>query len=112
MNKKLVAFFYAALLLFPVIVLAIAFPKPPAKGSVGIGSIIPAINNIIGIIWVIFGGFAIIMFIYAGFLFVTSHGDPGKVKEARNAVLWGAVGVAVGLLSTFIPYIIARVIGL
>jgi len=37
--------------------------------------------------------------VYAGFLFVTSQGDEGKVKTARQFVLWALVGLAVGFLA-------------
>lgn len=51
------------------------------------------------VVWPIFAGLAIIMFIYAGIMFLTSSGDPGKLTTARNAVIWGVVGIIVALLS-------------
>jgi hypothetical protein len=63
-------------------------------------SITLLLNNIrTKIVWPIFAGLAIIMFIYAGIMFLTSSGDPGKLTKARDAVIWGAVGIVVALLS-------------
>lgn len=110
MTKKLFSLSVATFLLSPFFALAVAFvpPAPPAIGGIDIFAIIPVvIGNIIGFLWIIFGGFAIGMFIYAGFLFLASHGDSSKIKDARNALIWGAVGVAVGLLAQVLPWFIA-----
>jgi Type IV secretion system pilin len=37
--------------------------------------------------------------IYAGFMFVTAKGDPGKIKTARDALLWGLIGAALILMA-------------
>lgn len=34
----------------------------------------------------------ILYIMYAGYLFVTAQGNPGKVTEARTALLWAVVG--------------------
>ena len=107
-NKKLVALSAAILLLFPVVILALNIPPTPGDGI----NIINAIDVIIyGLMWPIFGGFAVVMFIYAGFLFLTAQGEPSKLSSARNAIIWGVVGVAVGLLSSSIPWIVQSILG-
>lgn len=68
-------------------------------------------NNLISLAWIIFGAFSIIMFIYAGFLYLNAKGDPGDVKSARNALIWGMVGVAVGLLAQALPYAASAILG-
>lgn len=42
---------------------------------------------------------AVIMFVYAGFLYLTSGGDDEKIKSAKNYLLYGIIGVAVALLA-------------
>lgn len=42
---------------------------------------------------------AVIMFVYAGFLYLTSGGDDEKVKNAKNYLLYGIIGIAVALLA-------------
>lgn len=87
---------------------AMAFPSAPFGSTFDITK---AINNIIGFIWPIFGAFAVIMFIYAGFLFLNAKGDISRVKDARNALLWGMVGVAVAMLAGFLPFIVFALLG-
>ena len=40
---------------------------------------------------------AVVYIIWAGFLFVSARGDTAKITKARNALLWGFVGVALVL---------------
>jgi hypothetical protein len=58
------------------------------------------INNIRSlVIWPVFAGLVIIMVMYAGILFVTSSGDPSKITRAKQAVLWAAIGGAIGIVA-------------
>jgi hypothetical protein len=59
----------------------------------------------------IFFGLIIIMFIWAGILFLTAQGDPTKITGAKKAVLWAVVGTAVGLLAFSVKGIIAKILG-
>jgi|SRR3989344_1198022 len=103
MNKKLITLAsFGILLIFPLM----AFAIPSA-----IGNVVDIMQRILGFIWPVFVGFAIIMFIVAGFIFLTSQGDPGKAKTARDAVIWGVVGVIVGILAFSIPLIIGNTLG-
>lgn len=78
-------------------------PFLPAGNITSLWFVIIAILNFI---WPIFIGFAIIMLLLAGFLFLTAQGEPSKVKEARFAVIWGVVGIIVGILAFSIPFIV------
>ena len=46
------------------------------------------------------GVLCVLAFVYAGFKFVTAGGDTTKIKEARAALLWVAVGTAILLGAT------------
>ncbi len=113
MNKKLVALFtLSASLFFPIVVLGLNFPDL-INGQPGQAWVVPnVIDNIFGFIWMFFVAFAILMFLVAGFLFLSANGDPAKIKSARNAVLWGSVGMIVGILSFSVPFIIQLILGL
>jgi len=51
---------------------------------------------------------AIIMFIYGGFLYLTSGGSQEKVKMAHRTMTWSAVGLGVIVIgSTFVKIICA-----
>lgn len=69
-----------------------------------------AINGILRLLWILFIAFAVIMFIIAGFNFLAAQGEPGKVKDARNALIWGIVGVVVGVIAFSLPFILQTVV--
>ena len=104
--KKIKAALTAILLALPAI--SIAAP-PTAPGLPNqITSVWDVFIKILNFIWPVFIGFAIIMFIVAGFFFLTANGEPGKLSTARTSVIWGIVGVAVGVIAFSIPYIIQK----
>ncbi len=108
MNKKLIiSFATVALFIFPAISLAVALIPPPGLIP-SFGGIFDAIFSLL---WPIFAAYAVIMFIVAGFKFLTAQGDPQDVQGARDAVIYGAVGVALGILAFSIPFIIKIALG-
>ena len=109
MNKKLITLASTVLLASPMAIFAIAQPTTP-NTLVGF-SIIGLVNTILNFIWPIFIGFAVIMFIIAAFYFVTAQGEAEKVGEARQFVIWGVVGVAVGILAFTLPYVVSTAFG-
>jgi magnesium-transporting ATPase (P-type) len=69
------------------------------------------INSIINFIFWIGMALAPVMFIIAGFNFVTAAGDPKKVTTAKNIMIWTAVGLAVILLAKGLVAILNGIIG-
>jgi type IV secretory pathway VirB2 component (pilin) len=72
--------------------ITIANPVPidPNTGLPGLLTlIIEKIINPIGAV------VAVLMVMYAGFMYVTAQGDPGKIKTAHQAILWAVVGAAI-----------------
>ena len=104
MNKKIVALASLATLALPLAAYAILPPVTPG-GNANL-SVIGIVNVILNFLWPIFIGFAVIMFIIAAFMFITAQGDGDKVASARQFVIWGVVGVAVGILAFSIPYVV------
>ncbi|MBX4200790.1 hypothetical protein KW786_01535 [Candidatus Parcubacteria bacterium] len=109
MNKK-IAIVASSVMLLALPLATMAFNAGPTPNSVQL-SVQQIIDIVLNFIWPIFGGFAVIMFLIAGFLFLTSQGDPAKVATARQAVLWGVVGVVVGLIAFSIPLIVRVTLG-
>ena len=110
MNKKLiVSASTISLLLLPLA--ASAFINPGAAPIQQNLSIVGIINNVLQVIWPIFIGFAVIMLIWAGFLFLTARGEEEKAKQARQAVIWAVVGIAVGIIAFSLPLIIRNSLG-
>lgn len=106
MSKK-VATIFLIFLLFPFSTVLAQPPSEPT-GSINVQDTIDRFGIFI---WTIFGGIAIFAFVFAGITFLTANGDPGKVKQAREAVIWGIVGVGVALLCNSILVIIQGMLG-
>ena len=51
---------------------------------------------------------AAIMLIAAGFTYVTSGGDSGKMQNALNRVIYALIGVAIALLAKGLIYLICN----
>lgn len=52
---------------------------------------------------------AVIVIIVAGFRYVTSGGDPGKAKNARDAILYAIIGLVVILLGdTILNFVLSK----
>ena len=92
MNKKL-SFLLALgfLLVFPVV----SFAQPTTLS----GAVEIIISAALDIVWKIAAAVVIIMFTVAGIKFLTAQGDPSKLAEARNFVIWGLAGVVVIILA-------------
>ena len=118
MNKKLISFFnitaIAILLALPVITLGadlVAVPCLPGQCPADFfKNIIDRLINIV--VWPVFLGVVIIMFIWAGFLFLTAHGDPTKISTAKKAVIFAIVGIAVALLAFSAIKFIKKILGI
>lgn len=73
--------------------------KTPSAGAVGLPrplgllSIQDTIGKIIQALMGLIGTAALLMFIYGGFVWLTSQGDPGKVKQAKETIIWAVIGI-------------------
>ena len=110
MNKK-IATIFSSIILFAMPIVMLADINPGAAPNQQNITITDIINKILNFVWPLFVGFAVIMFIVAGFNFLTAQGDASKVGAARQAVLWGVVGVVVGILAVSLPFIIRSTLG-
>ncbi len=45
------------------------------------------------------GAISVIIIIFAGIMYVTSAGDPGKAKKAKDTILYAVVGLAVAIFA-------------
>jgi len=90
----------------------------PALTMAQVGGSPPAIsyditelgNVIVSKVWIVFTVLAIIMFVFAGILFLTANGAPEKVASARSAFLWGVVGIVVGILAYTIISVVTSLV--
>lgn len=52
------------------------------------------------------GVLGVIIFIYAGFLYLTASGDEAKITKAKNTMTWAIVGIVVSVLG----YVVVRTV--
>ena len=70
-------------------------------------TIIKIVNGILGVIGLV----AVVMVILGGIQYMTSAGDPGKVKKGKDTILYGLIGlVIVGLAFAIVNFVIGNVI--
>ena len=70
--------------------------------------VVAVINVAVGVI----GLMAVIVIIFAGQRYITATGDPGKLKMAKDMIIWGLVGLILAMLSyAIVNFIVAAVAG-
>lgn len=62
-------------------------------------SLIPTILNIIKVTIGVLALVAVIVIIFAGVQYTTSAGDAGKVKKAKDSILYGIIGLVIAILA-------------
>ena len=98
-NKKNITLATLAMLASPVLAFAAACPTTGAGALNGTQWFQCIITNLLNIVlWPLFITIAIVMFIWAGILFLTAHGEPDKTRQATKAVIYGCIGIVVGIL--------------
>ena len=58
-----------------------------------------SVQNILSVVFAMVGIIAVIMVIVGGVNYMTSQGDPEKIKKAKNTILYGIIGLVIALLS-------------
>ena len=93
---------------------AVAASLAPIAAFAAIGTVCD-IFNLLQRVSTTFGAvvsiLAILIILYAAFLFLTAGGNEEKVASAKNALIWGLVGIAVGLFSANAVNFINQIIG-
>lgn len=78
-----------------------ALPRPATSGW---------IKNVLEIVFSIIGALSLLVLVIAGFTFITSQGEPQKVSQARNAIIYAAAGLAVSILAvSIVGFVIGHV---
>lgn len=107
MKKILISLVLLAVLAAPVLTLA----QIPARPNGNITNFDELYNKIGTAIWAIFAIIALVSFVYAGITFLTAQGDPGRVATARQAAIYGVIGIIVAVLAYSIIQIAASLLG-
>jgi hypothetical protein len=70
-----------------------------AKNASNTNDLMTTVNTIINVIIGVIGFVAVVVIILGGVQYTTSAGDPGKVKKAKDTILYGIVGLVIALLA-------------
>lgn len=66
------------------------------------------INAVIGVLGIV----AVVMIIIGGVNYMTSAGDAGKVKTAKNTILYGVIGLVIVVLAfAIVNFVIKGILG-
>ena len=75
-------------------------------------SLMPTIKTIIYIIIGVLGLAAVVVIVLGGVSYTTSAGDPGKVKKAKDTIMYGLIGLVVALLSwAIVNFVLSSILG-
>lgn len=71
-------------------------------------TIIAIINAVVGVLALV----CVIVIIIGGVNYMTSSGDAGKVKKAKDTILYGVIGLVVCVLAfAIVNFVITNIIG-
>jgi len=82
-------------------------PSGPQTGA----QLLLIIDTITDWIFAGFAAIAVVMVILAALQFVREGGNPEKMSEARQKLIWAAIGVMVALLSRILVPVTRSIIG-
>jgi len=111
--KTLLLFIFVALISLPVYVLAggAGWGEAKIENPLAADDFTTLINSIIDWLLIIGSSVAVIMIIYAGFLWMTSGGDETKVTQARQTLTWTLVGLGVLIIGKGFVSILENLLG-
>jgi hypothetical protein len=102
-TAKSALFWGCAGILLGLVATAIVTEVQTAAAAGGLTAIIKSITTTIGSILVPLGS---VMVIVSGILYVTSAGDPAKMKAAKTALMYAITGIVIGLaISAIVAFI-------
>jgi len=88
----------AKLGLVPVASADITTAAQNAQGVAKNADVAELILKVINYSLIVLGVLAVLIFIYAGFLYLTASGDQARIDRAKNTLLYAVVGVVVAVL--------------
>lgn len=87
---------------------------PKLENPLGEGTTVPALlGRVINAFLGISGSVALLMFVYGGFMWLTSGGSEDRIKKGKETVVWAALGIAL-IFSAYalLNFVIQRALGL
>ena len=86
----------------------------PVNGNLNNGNgndlnnaVVGIINGVVGVLGLV----AVVIIIIGGVNYMTSSGDAGKVKKAKDTILYGVIGLVICVLAfAIVNFVIANII--
>ena len=67
------------------------------------------VANLVNLLLYVLGVISVVVIIIGGIKFTTSDGDPGKIKSARETILYAVVGLVVAVLAwSIVNFVVTR----
>ena len=83
---------------------------PDLKNSLNKNDLMTTLNTIINVVIGIIGFVAVMVIILGGVQYTTSAGDSGKVKKAKDTIMYGIIGLVVALMAySIVNFILSNV---
>lgn len=86
-------------------------PNAPAVVAGSYNDVLSIINNAATWLFGILAAIAVVLLIYAAFLFLTSGGEEERVKTARKYVVYALIGLGIGIVAKGIISLIFSFLG-
>ncbi|MEY4731573.1 MAG: hypothetical protein RL681_519 [Candidatus Parcubacteria bacterium] len=83
----------------------------PSTPATDLNFFINVVCGVAGWLFIFLVVLAIIFVVLAAFNYLTSGGDPEKVKTASNQLIYAAVAIAVGLFAKALPLLVGSLVG-
>jgi len=95
----------------PIITLAQIKFQPAPETITRPEQIIDILNTLINWVFTILLIVAVFFIFRAAFLYLTAAGDPDKVKQASNQLIFAAVAIAVAFVALGVRFIVGQLLG-
>lgn len=68
------------------------------------------LKTILNIVFAVIGALALLMIVVAGFRYVISSGEPAKVAEIKNQILYALIGlIVIAMAGAIVNFVLGRV---
>ena len=85
---------------------------PSSVGTADQGNLVANITGIINAVIAALGIVCVVVMIIGGVNYMTSSGDAGKVKKAKDTILYGLIGLIVCVLAfAIVNFVIVNIMG-
>jgi len=96
--KKLLAIFLFILILLPSSSFA-AIPTPNPGGMFSSADLMKVVTNVANFILALIAVLGIIFIVWGSIQYVTSAGDEGRAEDAKNTIMYAALGLFIAALA-------------